>query len=249
MTKSKQQKPITLALLVYTASSELLQRLAKKKSISADFMEQKLIACGGQAVYPSKPFKYGYKIIYTNKAQLQKKPIGITRALNRCELNLIFAFAGLESIKLCKTDEDCLRFLKSLLTQKCNVQNPDDLTWKEILSHVRIYSNNLGQITSGISTPSPSIEKAYQSSNYAISNNPKLDDATDKQVHDWLSLHGFTDYSLPAFDTWQRYVRAGRRHYGTSKNKPRAGRKPITSIDASDPAVKQLTSKLKSKNG
>lgn len=236
-------------MLEYIAPTELLQRLAKKKRILADFMEQKLIACGGRAVYPSKPFKYGYKKIYTSTAQPQKHPIGIRSPLNGKELNSISAFTGTQSIKLCKTDQDFLRLLKSLLTQKCNVQNPDDLTWKEVLSHIRIYSNNLGQITSGISTPSPSIEKAYQSYDHAISKNPKLADETDKKAYDWLKQHGIPDYTLPAFETWKRYVRAGRKHYGTSKNAPRRGRKPKTAIDVSDPAVKQITNKFNSKNG
>lgn len=73
-------------------------------------------------------------------------------------------------------------------------------------------------------TPAPAIEKAYQSYQYAIEKNPDFAGKKDKEVYTWLKNNGIDDYTLPAFETWQRYVREGRKHYGTSKNTPRAGR-------------------------
>ena len=55
---------------------------------------------------------------------------------------------------------------------------------------------------------------------------------TDRQCHDWLKAHNDGD-PLPAFDTWQRYVRQTRRCYGQQKNTPRAGRPHGRSIVSS----------------
>ncbi len=65
---------------------------------------------------------------------------------------------------------------------------------------------------------------AYLSYEYATSKEPKLADATDKEVYDWLKKNGVDDYTLPRFYAWCRYVRTGRKHHGTQKNTPRAGR-------------------------
>lgn len=65
-------------------------------------------------------------------------------------------------------------------------------------------------------------EKAYRSYEWAAEQDPTL--KTDRQVHDWLTEHGFEGYELPSFETWARQVRAGRGAYGTQKNHPRAGR-------------------------
>jgi hypothetical protein len=73
----------------------------------------------------------------------------------------------------------------------------------------------------------PIYEKAYQSYCMAIDKNPDLTDKQDKDIYDWLNREHdevLPDYELPAFETWQRYLREGRKHYGTSKNTPRAGR-------------------------
>jgi len=60
---------------------------------------------------------------------------------------------------------------------------------------------------------------------------------TDKEAYDYLNEYGIEDtddYELPNFETWQRYVRRGRRKHGTQKNTFRAGRKYNRSIIKSD---------------
>lgn len=47
--------------------------------------------------------------------------------------------------------------------------------------------------------------------------------ATDRECYDWAKAHN-EGTRLPAFDTWQRYVRQARRHLGQQKNSPQAGR-------------------------
>ena len=65
---------------------------------------------------------------------------------------------------------------------------------------------------------------AYQSYEYAVSTNPKLVDATDDEVYDWVRENVPDYYSPPSRETWQRQVRSGRNYCGTQKNTPRAGR-------------------------
>lgn len=55
---------------------------------------------------------------------------------------------------------------------------------------------------------------------------------TDQQCYDWLSTHNDGD-TLPAFETWQRYLRDARRCLGKQKNAPRAGRSHGQSIVSS----------------
>jgi len=68
-------------------------------------------------------------------------------------------------------------------------------------------------------------EKAYQSYQYA---EKKIGgDVTDRRAYNYLKEHGVEgveDFELPIFETWQRYVRFGRKRYGTQKKTPRAGR-------------------------
>jgi hypothetical protein len=52
---------------------------------------------------------------------------------------------------------------------------------------------------------------------------------TDQQCHAWLETHSEGD-QLPAFDTWQRYVRKARNFLGDQKNTPLAGREHGRSI-------------------
>lgn len=67
-------------------------------------------------------------------------------------------------------------------------------------------------------------ERAYQSYRLAESQGPFNSPPTDQQAYEWLKEHGPEDYALPAFPTWQRYLRNARSHYGTQKHSPRAGR-------------------------
>jgi len=65
---------------------------------------------------------------------------------------------------------------------------------------------------------------AYQSYDYVITQKPELADTKDDETYDWLKENGQPDYELPSCETWKRQVRAGRKHHGTQKNTPRAGR-------------------------
>lgn len=72
----------------------------------------------------------------------------------------------------------------------------------------------------------PAIENAWLSWKLAEDYNPG--ELTDQKAYDWLREQEFdaplVGYKLPAFDTWSKYVRAARKHYGEQKNQPRAGR-------------------------
>jgi hypothetical protein len=88
-------------------------------------------------------------------------------------------------------------------------------------------------------------EKAYRSYQYAEEKTGNT--LTDRQAYDYLKKHAVENiegFMLPDFNTWQRYVRAGRRHYGAQKNTTRIGREIKSSIPVNDPDVKQITSKF-----
>jgi len=75
---------------------------------------------------------------------------------------------------------------------------------------------------------------AYLSYEYAVSKKSELADATDNDVYNWLKEHGAKDdYKLPDRETWKRYVGAGRKHHGTQKNTPRAGREGHSTVRSS----------------
>jgi hypothetical protein len=61
---------------------------------------------------------------------------------------------------------------------------------------------------------------AYNSYEYAIKTNPKLADAKDRDVYNWLRENGSDEenYQLPSFETWLRYIGKGRTVLGTQKN-------------------------------
>jgi hypothetical protein len=67
-----------------------------------------------------------------------------------------------------------------------------------------------------------SVESAYQS--FAYSESKIGHQITDREAYVFLKEEGPRDYDLPAFETWQRYVRAGRKFHQTHKNTPRSGR-------------------------
>ncbi len=88
----------------------------------------------------------------------------------------------------------------------------------------------------------PAVRKAYSSFVYAERiASKKLE---DREAYDWLKENGFpddggdqgelTDYTLPAFDTWNRQVRAARKALGEQKNDRRAGRTTGRSIVSAD---------------
>ena len=80
-------------------------------------------------VYPCKPFKHGYEKVI-NKDQLLS--FDIQQDLSEEQKNLVRQFTG---------GVRNLTVLKALLIERCNTRNADDLTWKDILSHVGTYLN------------------------------------------------------------------------------------------------------------
>lgn len=68
----------------------------------------------------------------------------------------------------------------------------------------------------------PCEEKAYWSYEHACE--VLGGDMPDEDAYKWLREHGPAEYVLPRFPTWARHVRQGRRHHGTQRRKPRAGR-------------------------
>lgn len=81
-------------------------------------------------VYPCKPFKHGYEKVI-NKDQLLS--FDIQRDLSKEQKDLVRQFIG---------GVWNLKVLKALLIERCNAQNVDNLTWKDILTHIGTY---LGQ--------------------------------------------------------------------------------------------------------
>jgi hypothetical protein len=80
----------------------------------------------------------------------------------------------------------------------------------------------------------PSHEKAYRQYKDATDKNPtQLNGATDREVYEWLQKHA-EDEKLPSLDSWARYLRNARRHYGDQKNTPRAGRPTGKSVVRKD---------------
>ncbi|MCH9715962.1 MAG: hypothetical protein K0U90_05615 [Planctomycetes bacterium] len=65
-------------------------------------------------------------------------------------------------------------------------------------------------------------EKAYRSYEFAESSMGL--DCTDEEAYRWLEENCLCEYELPSYQTWSRYLRVGRKHYGTNKNTPIAGR-------------------------
>ena len=80
-------------------------------------------------VYPCKPFKHGYEKV-VNKDELLS--FDVRRDLSEEQKNLIRRFTG---------GVWNLTLLKALLIERCSTQYVDDLTWKDILTHIEIYLN------------------------------------------------------------------------------------------------------------
>lgn len=57
---------------------------------------------------------------------------------------------------------------------------------------------------------------------------------TDEAAWDWLKEHGPDEYDPPGFETFGRYVRAGRAAHGAGVNHPRAGRTGRSIVGAHD---------------
>jgi hypothetical protein len=73
----------------------------------------------------------------------------------------------------------------------------------------------------GLAELLPSYQGAYQQYQRAVSYWGAM---TDKEAYNRLNKEDNETDELPPFSTWARYLRGARRHYGTQKNTPRAGR-------------------------
>jgi hypothetical protein len=138
----KQAKAPKLGMLQFVSTAVLLKSIIPPQDMPdtgvCDIIEKKLIALGGPVVYPAQPFKYGYMRIYASKELLRKKPISVRGPLTGEQLKTVAKFVGSVGLK-CNSDTAYLKLLKSLLTQKCNVQNPDELDWDDILTHIKVF--------------------------------------------------------------------------------------------------------------
>jgi hypothetical protein len=74
--------------------------------------------------------------------------------------------------------------------------------------------------------------KAYES--FLLAEKSKGCGLTDREAYEWLKEDGPTQYELPAFQTWNRYVREGRKLRGTQKNTPRGGRNGRSIVSPDD---------------
>lgn len=63
--------------------------------------------------------------------------------------------------------------------------------------------------------------KAYESFRVAAN---ALGQPIDREAYEWLKEYGHPAYKLPAYETWERYVRGARHLLGEQKNHPRHGR-------------------------
>jgi len=94
MGKSKKTpKKVVFAQQVFISPVSLLKSIGlyKDKGKADVFveMEKHLMETIGLAVYPTHPFKYGYKRIYSNKEQLVKEAIGVQSLLTDKQLSFL----------------------------------------------------------------------------------------------------------------------------------------------------------------
>lgn len=82
------------------------------------------------AVFPDKPFQaMAYKVIVADKSKIN---YAIRKPLNGKEIQLLTDFVG----RSFTATVGYFTVLKELLIQRCNRQNPDNMTWDEILAAV-----------------------------------------------------------------------------------------------------------------
>jgi len=65
-------------------------------------------------------------------------------------------------------------------------------------------------------------EIAYRAFEFAEQKTGK--ELSDRDAYEWLKENGIDGHILPAYETWQRYVRGGRRLHHDQKNSPRGAR-------------------------
>ena len=159
--------------------------------------------------------------VYSNKHI--KFPFSIKEPVTGEDRQLVERFTG----EIWSESGAFLEAVRCALIQKCNVQNPDSLYWREIKQHIRIYYNKQqGTQASGDEGKndkqlSPIYEQAYQS--YKVAERA-IGECTNKEAYKHLQQSPVSEYDLPAFETWARYVREGRRFYDDNKHTARAER-------------------------
>ncbi len=90
---------------------------------------EKSLEQGARKDYPQQPFLYGYEVIHFQGTRYASQ-----MPLTEGQKALVEQFVGRPW-----NPRRYLRRLKSLLVQRCNVQNPDGLVWDDILTHIVVY--------------------------------------------------------------------------------------------------------------
>jgi hypothetical protein len=96
----------------------------------------------------------------------------------------------------------------------------------------------LAEVPAGLEGLSPAVQQAWRQYQCAIQSRPDLGvRGTDREIYDYLkeTLADEKDgFRLPAFDTWQRYLRTARRTLDCRKHNPRHGRPHGPSVVTED---------------
>ena len=110
----KKAKTISFKMLGFISPLKLLKSINRVEKIQItkekkhnnkawELLEKKLLDLGGPAVYPSQPFKHGYRKIYPNKEDLIRNPIGIRSPLTDEQLKMLSKFVGLAETPITAT--------------------------------------------------------------------------------------------------------------------------------------------------
>ena len=100
--------------------------------------------------------------------------------------------------------------------------------------------SNQTALATNVLTPAEDLagrfEIAYRSYKFAERElfNRGAETVDDRTAWDYLNEHGVDGYTPRSFDTWQRYVRDGRRFHKDRKNIPRGGREGRSIVEADD---------------
>jgi hypothetical protein len=124
------------------------------KAAELAFIEHSL-ECGGRKVYPQQPFLYGYCVISFESPVKYASRVPLAED----EKALVERFAGCGW----RPTKGYLRLVKSLLIQRCNVQNPDGLVWDDILTHITVYLEEQQKVPGDLITLLVVVEKYHVS--------------------------------------------------------------------------------------
>ena len=120
------------------------------------------------AFYPMFPFQQG-QVDARDLMQNSKQPnVSFRIPLPERELKLIYEV--IHSYKLSQ--------IKAFLTQQCNVHDPTDLRWKDIIAHLEVYLNKQGSGEAVEKTSQP--KKQGRKRKYTISKLEKVRASYDK---------------------------------------------------------------------